>query len=183
MKLAYCTVCKESKISSNEVAEDSICRRCSSNYVDNEGNFLVTVWIMSWILIVGMGNKGHCLNLQTDLGRRLEIFSVLPHLPEKFPTYVIRVLHENSNSSGKLFKVNLHNCLQWLCWLKENNPNNHDVVIDYDHHNVLLGLANSFRVLDLADLLPGVVELSNGNTVSAEEKKDDDIESEIKFCK
>ena len=28
------------------------------------------------------GYKSHCLNLQTDPGRRLEIFSVLPHLPE-----------------------------------------------------------------------------------------------------
>ena len=39
MKLAYCTVCNESKISSRDVTEDGICRRCSSDYVDNERNF------------------------------------------------------------------------------------------------------------------------------------------------
>ena len=75
--------------------------------------------------------------------------------------------------------MNLHNCPQWLCWLKENNPNYHDVVIDYDCHNILPGLANSFDLLDSVDLLPGAVKLPTDNTDSAEEKKDDGVESEI----
>ena len=214
MKLAFCTVCKESKITSDDVAEDGICRRCSRDYVDNERKFFtygmdnnldpycgngypfhlpalstVEELLISKVFVVmtcyrlshtgEYGYKGHCLNLQTDLGRRLEIFSVLPHLPEKLPIYVIRVLHANSNGTGKLFKVNLHKCLRWLRWLKINNPHYHDVVIDYDRYDRLVGLANSFGDLDLVDYLPGAVELITDNNDSAEEKNADDVESEI----
>ena len=214
MKLAYCTVCKESKISTDDVAEDGICGRCSRDYVDNERSFysygfdndldpycgngypfhlpaLSTVeeLMISKVFVVmtcyrlshtgEYGYKGHCLNLQTDLGRRLEIFNVLPHLPEELPIYVIKVLHENSRGQGNLFKVNLRNCMRWLYWLKENNPSYHDVEISYDRYGKLCSLANHLGVLNLVDYLPGAVELPSDNTDSVEEKKDDEVESEM----
>ena len=107
------------------------------------------------------GYRGHCLNIQMDISKQLELCSVLPHLPCDLPVFVIRLKHRRTIGSGKEFKVNLLKIRRWLEFLKRNHPGYADVDVDFGRFSELSRDADGVGDIDLVDHVQQVVEVEN----------------------
>ena len=104
---------------------------------DIEEMFITRVHVVMKVFQIGNGNigyKGNVLNIEQDIQ---PVINKLPLIPSEMPIFVCRKSNPNSPSGYKDFNVNRDKILRWLVWLKENNRNYRDIIIDFDALNNL----------------------------------------------
>lgn len=104
------------------------------------------------------GYKGSVCSFEQDL---LSFIDNLPNLPANLPILIVRKPDSNSPNGYSEFKVNRANIIEWLVFLKQNNPYYRDIDIDrvVQRANELPedgSIASHFRVLT-----PGKLFLSS----------------------